>query len=597
MLRRAVQPSPLGAERIPLWQTLGGRLTTILFFALMPVLAFSLAEAAREIINSNVERRVQLERQADILTGEFNNIFGAAFQVMTLLRRQPEVANPSDPRCQGTLADAAAAFPDFANITIADPQGHVICRDHPPLNTMSVAQFDWFKQAQAHPAPLIAGPMPSLTDGRPVVVVAEPLAFGAGTGVIFVSLDRASLDRLSYVAEIARGTQIFLVDRRNQVLIGPEAAKTPGILPSATDMEGGAAKPGEAFRASGSNGRTYLYVVNPIHGGDVLGLLVRPTDTFDMARLAAIIGQIALPVLLTALALFIVWLATDRIIVHWVRHLRAVAISYRRGNMNVRTRNMENAPRELAQLGVTLDQMAEAIVDREARLFEHLKQRETLLREVNHRVKNNVQVITSLLNLQVRAVDTEPERLLVRDIQARIEALALVYRIAYSSQNVELINVRDLLPMLVEQVAYYFNSEHQNIEVVTNCDEAHLTIDEAIPFAQLVTEALSNSMRHAFTGRTTGKIQVTLSCESQTSAKISISDDGIGLPADLAQRPAHKRTGQSLIIAFAKQIGGTAVVNSNDGTNVVVHFPYRKLAQEAAYQSPAKNLSTLTETA
>lgn len=557
-------------EAIPLWQSLRGRLMTILFVALAPVLVLSVLTTLSRIRAEGAEEKRELEREATVLSGEYASFFDRSFQVLSLLSRQPEVTGPALERCPATLGEARAAFSDFTNIALAGPDGMIRCSATDTGALSNVAGMDWFKRANASKKPVVGG-MTMPVSRETVLVAAIPIGLGSAYsgGVLFVSIGQSYLARLHDVAMIPRATELYLLAADGRPLLGRNLLAAP--LPSRDTLSEALARAGQVHEKEGR-----MYVASPLHGGEVVGLLARAPEPFRLARLLALLSQIALPVVLTAAALVIVWVTAERIIVRWIRHLRAVAISYRRGNMNVRTRDIEKAPRELAQLGHTLDQMADAIVDREARLVETLKQREELLREIHHRVKNNLQIITSLINLQLRSVTSEQERMMVRDIQARVDALALVYRSAYGSQQLALIDLRELLPALVDQTARYFHGEHPEVDVATACEEVYLPIDDAIPFAQLVTEGVVNAIRHAFPPQTPGKVSVEVSRVDDEMARLSVRDDGVGLPPDLAKRPMHQRTGHALIIAFAKQMGGSAEFKSDGGTEVIALFPYRQ---------------------
>src|SRR5205085_1006683 len=142
----------------------------------------------------------------------------------------------------------------------------------------------------------------------------------------------------------------------------------------------------------------------------------------------------------------------DRVVIRWLAYLDRIAGLYARGRFSVRPVQAETAPAEIQALAHTLDHMAEAIVARDNSLKDSLAQKDALMREIHHRVKNNLQVITSLLNMQQRALTDPAARMAMSDTRQRITALALIYRALYQSPDLRRVDVRQFLEELVAQL-------------------------------------------------------------------------------------------------------------------------------------------------
>ncbi len=128
-------------------------------------------------------------------------------------------------------------------------------------------------------------------------------------------------------------------------------------------------------------------------------------------------------------------LVADRVVIRWLAYLERIASLYARGRFSVRPVQAANAPAEIRRWPGTLDDMAEAIVARDNSLRDSLAEKDALMREIHHRVKNNLQIITSLLNMQQRALTDAPAKAALGDTRQRITALALIYRALYQSRR------------------------------------------------------------------------------------------------------------------------------------------------------------------
>jgi two-component sensor histidine kinase len=570
-------------DRIPFFQTLRARLLLLLVLAVLPVLVVSVLTACSNYLQAKTKSRHDLESLADVVTDEVGRMLGNAFEVLSILRHQPEIQSAAQGSCGQFLAGAIKGFPEFSNIVVTDNAGRVICSSAPNQRNISFAGFDWFKRLKATGEPVVGLPVVEPLSHKQVIFIAQPLSFGppGANGAIALTIPNTVLLRLRRYAKVPAETSLFILNETGQVILGPTDSKTLGNLPADPSFLTHDAGGEHAFAVTSRSGRAFVYAVVPMLSDKVFGVVARAAMVIDAPRVLALLGQVALPVLFSTVTLVIVWFGTDRILLRWIKQLRAVATAYRRGRMEIRTRHMDKAPLEVRQLAETLDSMAGAIAERENHLVDTIRQREALLAEVHHRVKNNLQIITSLLNLHARSIDKPEEQAIIRDVQARIEALALVHRNVYLADDLEYITLSDFLPQLAQQITRSFLSIEGRVAIEAKSDPIRLTVDETIPVAQLVVEAVTNSCRHAFPDGRSGHVRITARADPPGHAIIEISDDGIGLPDDLDSRPARKRVGHTLIDSFARQLGGTVRTTTDKGTHIWVRFPYERADAEA----------------
>jgi len=301
-----------------------------------------------------------------------------------------------------------------------------------------------------------------------------------------------------------------------------------------------------------------------------VGYAMPETKLFGTTRLH--VGtDFALPIVMIAAAWIAIWFATDRLVARWINYLRRVAAAYRSGHYAVRPA-LEQAPTEFRLLGEALSDMAAAIQDRDRRLREALDQKSTLIREVHHRVKNNLQIVMSLLSLQAGQLRDPAARDALMQAQVRINALALVHRILHEIEDQSTVELKRLLEELTQQVVGGLGGESSRLEVETDIAHRDVTGDLAVPLALFTVEALTNIFKHAYpSGAAAGHIKVSLRDIGAGRLRLAVEDNGVGFDSD---QPGGRSIGSRLIHTFGAQIGGTSAIRSSSGSGTVVELVF-----------------------
>ncbi|MFZ1991870.1 MAG: histidine kinase dimerization/phosphoacceptor domain -containing protein [Alphaproteobacteria bacterium] len=582
-------------ERIPILKSLRARVLIILLAALLPVVLLNLFTTYSRFIEAKHRARSDLQDLSEIITDEIDHYLSNAFALLTILSKQPEVLSRT-PSCGRFLAATLKGFYGYSNLFVIDRAGHVACSAVASTREVSFAGQSWWKRLNARGGPVVGEPGIEPITGEQAVIIALPLTADVSgqRAAIALALKDTTLQYLRRLARVPPATLLFVLNDTGNLLLGPSDKASLAQLPANPNFLGKASKLGEVFDGKAKSGGDLVYAVVPMLEDKVFGLIAQGAMTLDGPRLWALTEQVLLPILLTAGVLVIVWFGTDRILLRWIRHLTAVAIAYRRGHMSVRARNLQDAPTELQQLGETLGDMAGAIETRENRLKDTIAQCELLIREVHHRVKNNLQVIASLLSLQARNEEAPDARRALRTIQLRIEAIALVHRNIYLADEVEYVNLQDLVPNVAHQVEQFYHDAGR-IELAIEAEPIWLTVDRAIPLSQFIVEALANSYSHAFPHGRGGHISITLHCNSSGEACLLVADNGVGLPSPGTETHSG-RLGHALMQSLARQLGGTAEFKSADGMQAVLRFAYRApdIAPANARKSGAQTASSMS---
>ena len=204
------------------------------------------------------------------------------------------------------------------------------------------------------------------------------------------------------------------------------------------------------------------------------------------------------------------------------------------------------------------------------KLQQSLEEKEVLLKEVHHRVKNNLQIISSLLNLQVGQMPDGPTAEVLKESQNRIRSMALIHERLYRSSDLSRVDFGHYLRNLASFLGRMYESSGRSIRLKVDVQNILLGVDRAIPCGLIVNELITNALRHAFVGRQEGMITVEMTREQKT-CRIAVCDNGVGLPEGLV---VHKAStlGLQLVVTLVEQIDAVLTVRAMEGTEFTVVF-------------------------
>lgn len=194
-----------------------------------------------------------------------------------------------------------------------------------------------------------------------------------------------------------------------------------------------------------------------------------------------------------------------------------------------------------------------------------------LIKEIHHRVKNNLQVIMSLLNTQASFLTNEEAIKAIRNSQHRLFAITLVHQKLYQTANLSSIDMVAYTHELVEYLQDEYNNESKKITFKIAMVPLMLTVETAVPFGLIINEAISNALKFAFLTRTMGQIDIALESCNQIDYSFQIADNGIGLAHD-KETGSVDSFGNNLITGLARQIGGSCQIENNGGVKILLQF-------------------------
>ncbi|MDF2191863.1 sensor histidine kinase [Paraflavitalea sp. CAU 1676] len=196
--------------------------------------------------------------------------------------------------------------------------------------------------------------------------------------------------------------------------------------------------------------------------------------------------------------------------------------------------------------------------------------KEWLLKEIHHRVKNNLQIIMSLLDSQSRYIDNDAALTAINDSQRRVQAISLIHQKLYQSENTSSIDMPHYIDELVSYLQDSFDTGSRTV-IEQNIEPLKLDVAKAIPLGLIINEGIVNAIKYAFSGRQHGIVRIGLKDSDSDYLVLTISDNGIGLPADV-NVSRRGSLGFSLMRGLTRQLDGTLTIESNKGLHISVRF-------------------------
>ncbi len=541
--------------------TIRVRLGVAMAIALLPVLLLGAMQSAISFYKEGQDRRASLVAATARSVSAARARLDSAVVIL-------ETVTPGTVgvQCAPRLRELMQRTPGVSNMVRLDRLGRVSCAADSVLGTSDRRRTAWFRTLEhGQPWVMEAAPQPGYSNTPSLLVAARAEdAFGGFDGalVAFIKLSslRPEMDRTA-----PPDTQVALIDRQGRIL---SQTNSEAFAPLPRDWAGRTTR-GRALLYYGSDrtGSPRVFTVTPLLGTDFFTVLSAPSPgLFSWARLN-LLSSVIFPLITFFAALAAVWWAADRVILRWLHYVERIAAIYAKGRFTVRPLQADKAPQEIRELADILDTMAETIVARDASLHESLAQKDALLREIHHRVKNNLQVITSLLSLQQRALTDPAARAAMSDTRQRISAMALIYRALYQGADLRRVELRGFLEELIAQLIVSDQESSGAVRTTLEADDLVIHPDKLAPLALFAVEAITNAQKHAFAGGRGGSLRVSFRVVGE-DAELEIADDGPGA----TQPRLSAGVGRTLMVAFARQLHGRAEIVTNEAGGVTARL-------------------------
>lgn len=552
------------------------RVTALLLLGAIPLAALAALLAwqdYRAAVSDSRENTALLQRS--IIARHRAVLDQVRQELATIARSEGSRVDPSG--CERLLSDALLLQRDrYAALEVADGYGRPTCRaiaegQAPGFAAWLAAQDRWVQRAAKSRA-FAAGAL-RLPDHRGGFLIgsAYPLDAGGGFKGAAVALMRA--DRLAgaSASEASAGYQLWLFDPDTGLVpvLGADEPAFPEF--KLTRIARGASEIITQLRASG---RPWYLAAGDIGGGLRLVIARDPSASLAGAR-ALLLSRLLGLALLLVLGIAAAAVGANLALVQPIERLTGAVERWRAG-VPFDSFKIGRLTPELEGLRRAFAHATEVLGAREAELRRALEKQELLSQEIHHRVKNNLQVVASLLNLQASRIRQPEAKAEFQSARDRVRALATLHRHLYVQGEVQTINMRSFLKELCEQLFQALGPGATNrIRLNVDAPDLRIPSDKAVPLALIVTETVGNAIKYAFPGERRGRISVRLSPEPNGGARLVIEDDGVGLPEGRSDTETGIRDGigLKLVHGLARQLGATLTVGERQGTRYEVTLP------------------------
>lgn len=570
---------------------LGFRLGLVLSMALLPIGLLAVLQARSLIGEAQARSEAALAGETlRVLLPELRLIRQGQGAAEALAATVPVLQSTDpDPKaaCDRIMADTVRGSDIYSFAAYATIEGEVTCSSNRDLAipaSLSLA-------AESLPSGDGAlAPANDEADGRPsgIAAVHAVAHDGVRSGYIFVIMPHLRLSAAAATMTARRENfALVLFDGDGRLLSANRDAGDPTeLLPGDRSLVSLTEDASQTFTAPDTTGIQRSFSVIKLADVSIFALGSWPASASPRSIVGSI-PAVVFPLLMWAACLVAAWLAAESMVTGHIRRLRRAITHFARGNREVLALKMTGAPLEIREVAESFERMMETILHDEAELENSLHQKEVLLREVHHRVKNNLQLIASIMSMQMRKTQSSEARSLMKGLQDRVMSLATIHKGLYQTSGMADIRVDELFPEIVHQVVRMAAGPERRFEVETRFDDLRLTPDQAVPLALLLTEATTNAMKYSEpddSGRT-ATLNVSLTAAGKDRAELAIENSarsGRSIEDDPAESSG---LGTQLIEAFARQLNGTLDRALKSGSyRLALTFPLHALTEGEARQ-------------
>ena len=539
------------------------RLLITIAAALTPILLFAGFRSYLNAQDARAERRNTLIEISDRAIDEVEQLLST---VDTL--QQIYEADIVGGDCRGVYATLSPRVPQLSNIVYFNADGVSECSALQEAGT-PVAQpeaFELLRRGQTKVrTDAFFGPQSQTWLFSIMRRVEGP--DGQFRGAMAFPLRTDELIRTIRLTNLPEDVELAISDSEGRVF---GSARISGIDTERIERATGDAD-GELFVLSTPGEAAMDVVVRSIVDDRIYAVISRPSPGMISEFTLQPLESVGIPLLSFTLALIAAWLAVDKLVLKWLSRLRRLALIYGEGHYNFRIGNeFDNAPDEIQSFAQTFDRMANRIAERDSSLRSAIATRDSAVKEIHHRVKNNLQIVASFLNLQRRQVSDPAARNVISAARHRIDALSIVHQTLYQHERLETVHMQPFLDALLSHLAGALGMDEIHVTIKQEIADIDRPADDAIPIALFLLEAVTNAMKYAF-GEEGGTILVRLK-EDGDDIILSVIDDGFGEEQDDSKTAGSTGLGSRLMTAFAKQLRAEMSSHSEPGKGYKVEL-------------------------
>lgn len=563
-------------DRLEFTRRLGFRLGGLLTVAILPIGLISVIQT--QILSREYERSAEISllgRTSAAAAGERALLQGALGSADAL---GPAVlaALSDDRMCTDLMRRFVENTSIFAYAAFTTPDGISDCSSVGGRHDMT--QRPGFKNVVEHAGTLITATERDPVTESPIVTVSQPLYRGdLLVGYVEVAMSRDLLRSSHLSAFSDHGARILTFNNLGHVLSSDtdDGDAILALLPEGKTLPSLVSRSETTFTARANNGEKRVFSVVPVVPGLVYALGSWNREQSGIAGIDATrFSAMVLPILLWAVSLIVAYFAVYRLVLRHIRTLRSQMRRFAVADRSTPPPVITQAPAEITEMSQTFHNMARILIRDEAALEYAVDEKTVLLKEVHHRVKNNLQLIASIINMQIRAIDNDQAKVVLRSVQDRVASLATIYRNLYQAEHLDSVEADRLIEDIINQMSAASVEPGSALRIDTQVSPLRMVPDQAVPLSLMATEAFTNALKYGGpdeNGETWVRVLLTTLPDNRAVLEIANS---VGKVA-----PDMESTGlgSQLIEAFAMQLDAEANFTTTlDSFTLRVEFPVAK---------------------
>jgi two-component sensor histidine kinase len=542
------------------------RLSVLVAIALLPSLLLTAYNAVRWRIFLEQEARASALSEARATSSQLDQIVDNARQLLTAMAKLP-LNTDNEVECASYLRSVISDVTTFHDATIVDPDAKLICST--VKDALDVADRSYFSQAFN----VSKFTVRTIAQGRPTgstsIRLSMPYKDADGTpkGVIVFIGDLEKFAESFRTYQWRPDHRLILLDGHGSLVLtlpteDSEQADAVAklIFPLISHVKSGAVVVKDPI------GRSLIVgVATPSSAAENLYTAIALDRDSALAETSIVdVRGIEFDFILIIVAVIAVWLAAYLMIDRPVRAIIRSAHKWESGDARAAFPKFRFSD-EFGQLSAALTRMS-------GRIDELLKQKDLLLRELQHRVMNSLTLLSGLLEMQRRSTKSAVAKENLAVARDRIVAMGMVYRHLYQTDALEYVEFSEFLRTICGTSASAYGGTKRSIDV--DAEPLELSGPNAISLGMLTHELITNALKHAYADNEPGSIKVTLKHKKRSGIDLSVSDRGRGLPLDFKIGGNSSSLGMKMIASTVRQLGGTLEINRlTPGTEFVIHLP------------------------
>lgn len=476
--------------------------------------------------------------------------------------------------CAELFGAFVGAGAEYSFLGYVDTTGKLRCASQ--MEGMDVSAYEATLLMEKNPGPRIDLRLRPYISDVPVILMQEPVRAADGSYLGYIALSVPVQNKARRVPQLpeARPLTFFTFNSEGTVLAANDEIDALGKhLPADLPITSFIGGPRSSFRARSVDGEERSYAVVPIMPGQLYAMGSWPVGGSALARSEAI-SPLFFVSLMWMVSLGVAFLAVHRLAIRNIADLRqrmSVFIATRRFS---RSDEDKRKPLEFREITRTWEDLAETVVRDEAELENIIHGRTVLLKEVHHRVKNNLQLISSIVSMKIRKAGTPEARNALKEVQMRVYSISTVHQALYSTSTVALVEAHELLANIVSKTIEATVPATGAIRVETSFEPISLYPDQAVPLSLLTSEAVTNALKYLGRPKDGNPwLKVELRRLSETLAEVTVSNS-IGAPLGVPGRVRATGLGLNLMRAFALQMRGTVKIDDQSPDQFVVRAEF-----------------------